>query len=101
MWGLLTFLGIIALNVAITLLAALTVAPWQNVMFAGAAFGLAIVLFWAERVLSGLDKTNELLTQLVAQSGTTEVATSADAIPIAEPVVEADISSADGFTADD
>ena len=46
-------------------------------------------------------KTNELLTQLVAQAGNTEPATTADAIPTAEPVVEADISSADGFTADD
>ena len=101
MRGLLTFLGIIALGVAITLLAALTVSPWQNVMFAGAAFSLAIVLFWAERVLSGLDKTNELLTQLVAQSGNTEAATSADAVPTAEPVAEDDISSADGFSADD
>ena len=101
MRGLLTFLGIIALGVAITLLAALTVSPWQNVMFAGAAFSLAIVLFWAERVLSGLDKTNELLTQLVAQSGNTEAATTEDAIPTAEPVVEADTGSADGFSADD
>ena len=38
---------------------------------------------------------------LVAQSGNTEVATSADAVPTADPVVETDISSADGFTADD
>ena len=65
------------------------------------ALWAAALLGTAEDQLDQTKKTNELLTQLVAQSGNTEAATPEDAIPTAEPVVEDDISSADGFTADD
>ena len=65
------------------------------------AFLVSVILGYADKQLEQTKKTNELLTQLVAQSGNTEAATNEDAIPTAEPVVEDDISSADGFTADD
>ena len=65
------------------------------------ALWAAALLGTAEDQLEQTKKTNELLTQLVAQSGSTEAATTADAIPTAEPVVEADTDSADGFSADD
>ena len=80
----------------------------QTLSFAAISASIAIVAFYASVVLDYANKqleqtkkTNELLTQLVAQSGNTEAATNADAIPTAEPVVEADISCADGFSADD
>ena len=100
----LILLGIVALGVAFISFVVMIVAPplWAMwlVLF-GSALSSALLFFWAEHVLAGLDKTNELLAQLVAQSGNTEAATSADAVPTAEPVAEDDISSADGFTADD
>ena len=65
------------------------------------ALWAAALLGTAEDLLEQTKKTNELLTQLVAQSGTIEAATTADAIPIAEPDVDADMGSADGFSADD
>lgn len=80
----------------------------QTLSFAAISASIAIVAFYASVVLDYANKqleqtkkTNELLTQLVAQSGNNEAATSADAVPTAEPVVETDISSADGFSADD
>ena len=65
------------------------------------AFLVSVILGYADKQLEETKKSNELLTQLVAQSGNTEAATTADGIPTADPDFEADTGSADGFSADD
>lgn len=85
-------------------LAKTDILPRAKVIWLAASLLSGFVALWAAALLGTAEdqleqsiKTNELLTQLVAQSGNTEAATTADATPTAEPDVEADTGSADGF----